>query len=83
LALAVLAYNLCVLFQRHLGWLEQVRASTLRFRLFTTGGILSRRGGVTTVCLSVPARERPWWRGLFEKLVSPYPSCNAVSRWPG
>jgi hypothetical protein len=83
LSLAVLAYNLCVLFQRHLGWLEQVRASTLRFRLFTTGGILSRRGGVTTVRLSVPANERTWWQRLFEKLISPYPNGNAVSPWPG
>ena len=41
LCLAVLSYNLTQLFQRHLGWLERVTASTLRFRLFTTGGIIS------------------------------------------
>jgi Transposase DDE domain group 1 len=41
MSLAVVAYNLCVLFQRQLGWLNRVTASTLRFRLFTTGGIIS------------------------------------------
>ncbi len=82
LALAVLSYNLCVLFQRHLGWQERVSANTLRFRLFTTGGILSRTGGVTTIRLSVPADERPWWRSLFEKITSPFPNCNAVDQWP-
>jgi hypothetical protein len=83
LSLAVLSYNLCVLFQRHLGWQERVTAGTLRFRLFTTGGILSQTGGVTTIRLSVPAAERAWWRALFEKITSPFPNCNAVSQWPG
>lgn len=82
LSLAVLSYNLCVLFQRHLGCLERVTAGTLRFRLFSTGGILSRTGGITTIRLSVPESQRPWWRALFEKLVSPFPNCNAVSQWP-
>jgi hypothetical protein len=82
LSLAVLSYNLCVLFQRHLGWLQQVTAGTLRFRLFTTGGILSRSGGVTTLRLSVPPAQRHWWRALFEKITSPFPNCNAVDQWP-
>jgi hypothetical protein len=83
LSLAVLSCNLCVLFQRHVGWQERVRAGTLRFRLFTTGGILSKTGGVTTVRLSVPESERAWWRALLEKIVSPFPNCNSVSLWPG
>jgi hypothetical protein len=82
LSLAVLSYNLCVLFQRHLGWLERVSASTLRFRLFTTGGIISQTGGVQTIRLSVPAAERPWWRALFDKITSPFPNCNAVDCFP-
>jgi len=82
LSLAVLSYNLCVLFQRHLGWLERVSAGTLRFRLFTTGGILSETGGVRTIRLSVPVKERPWWRSVFEKIISPFPNCNAVGLWP-
>ena len=43
MAFSVLAYNLCVLFQGHLGWMDRVTAATLRFRLFTTGGIISKR----------------------------------------
>lgn len=82
MCLAVLSYNLCVLFQRHLGWLDRVTAATLRFRLFTTGGIISETGGRTTIRLSVPAKERDWWRAIFEKIISLYPNCNAVSARP-
>lgn len=78
MSLAVLSYNLCVLFQRHLGWMDRVTAATLRFRLFTTGGIISETGGRTTIRLSVPPKERDWWRAIFEKIVSLYPNCNAV-----
>ena len=77
MVLAVFAYNLCLLFQRHLGWLDRVTAATLRFRLFTTGGIISRSGGRTTIRLAVPAAQRDWWRTLFEKLLSPWPNCNS------
>jgi hypothetical protein len=83
LSLAVLSYNLCVLFQRHLGWQERVTATTLRFRLFTTGGIISETGGRTTLRLSVPRAERDWWRAVLEKILSVYLNCNAVgSRAP-
>jgi hypothetical protein len=83
LSLAVFAYNLSVLFQRHLGWLERVSAGTLRFRMFSTGGIVSETGGRTTIRLAVPAGERAWWRCIFEKLVSPFPNCNSVPPWSG
>ena len=46
LSLSVLAYNLCVLFQRHVGWEDRVTTATLRMRLFTTGGIVSRTGAI-------------------------------------
>lgn len=78
MAFSVLAYNLCVLFQRHLGWMDRVTAATLRFRLFTTGGIISKSGGRTTIRLAVPPDQRPWWRRLFEKLLSPFPNCNSL-----
>jgi hypothetical protein len=81
LGLAVFAYNLCMLFQRHLGWLDRVSAGTLRFRIFSTGGILSQTGRRTTIRLAVPAQERAWWRCVFEKMVSPYPNCNSVPMW--
>jgi len=79
MSLAVLTYNLCILFQRHLGWRERVKATTLRFRLFTTGGVISRTGGYTTVRLAVregPLRE--WWARLLEKISAPFPNCVAV-----
>ncbi len=56
LSLAIVSYNLCVLFQRKLGWLDVVTAATLRFRLFTTGGIISNTAGRTTIRLGVPEK---------------------------
>jgi hypothetical protein len=34
LSLAALTYNLNILFQHHLGWMERVNVATLRYRLF-------------------------------------------------
>jgi hypothetical protein len=83
LSLAVLSYNLCVLFQRHLGWMERVTAATLRFLLFTTGGIISRSGGYTTIRLSVPeGPDRVWWKRILTKLTGPFRNCNAVESRP-
>jgi hypothetical protein len=82
MSLAVVAYNLCVLFQRHLSWLDRVTASTLRFRLFTTGGIISRAGGRTTIRLAVGPEEREWWRSLYAKILSVFPNCNAIPSSP-
>jgi hypothetical protein len=82
MSLAVVAYNLCVLFQRHLGWLDRVTAATLRFRLFTTGGVISQAGGRTTIRLAVPPEQRAWWRSLYEKLLGPLPNCNAIPACP-
>jgi len=83
LSLAILSYNLRQLFQRHLGWMDRVTASTLRFRIFTTGGIISQTGGVRTIRLAVrePA-ERAWWRHLLEKTISLIRNCNAVEQSP-
>jgi len=41
LSLAVLTYNLNILFQRHLGWMERVNVATLRYRLFQNAGLIS------------------------------------------
>jgi hypothetical protein len=79
LSLAVLSYNLCILFQTHLGWMDRVTAATLRFLVFTTGGVISRTGGYLTIRLAVrEPRHRQWWRCLLEKLVCPFLNCNAV-----
>lgn len=82
MSLAVLTYNLSVLFQRHLGWQQKVTIHSLRFWLFVTAGVLSHPGGKTTVKLAVPERERGWWRRLWEKILSPWPNCNAVENRP-
>ncbi|MBF8285066.1 MAG: Transposase DDE domain protein [Anaerolineales bacterium] len=82
LTLAVMSYNLCVLFQRHVGWLERVTAATLRERLWKVGGILSGTGGRTTIRLSVPEGQRGWWRAVLEKIQWAVPNCNAVEPRP-
>jgi hypothetical protein len=83
LSLAALAYNLGQLFQRHLGWRDRVSAATLRFRWFTTGGIISRPGGVTTLQLAVPRGGfRDWWARVLEKITCPFRNCVAVDAAP-
>lgn len=82
LSLAIVGYNLCTLFQRRLGWMDRVTAATLRFRLFTTGGIISKKAGRTTIRLGVPENQRHWWRELLTKLWCEFPNCNAVSQSP-
>jgi len=82
LSLATLTYNLTVLFQRHLGWQTKVTIHSLRFWLFITPGIIAHPAGKTTIKLAVPPRERAWWSCLWEKILSPYPNCNAVENRP-
>jgi hypothetical protein len=81
MSLAVLSYNLCVLFQSHVGWMEKVTAATLRFLVFTTGGVISRSGGYTTIRLAVrEGPHRDWWARLLEKLTCPFLNCIAVEK---
>jgi len=82
LSLGVLAHNLVVLFERRLGWLEAVTIGTLRYWLFVSAGVISHGQGRTTIKLAVPEKERAWWRRLWEKLLSPFPNCNAVENRP-
>ena len=83
LSLAALAYNLCLLFQKHLGWQQRVSAATLRYRLFSTGGVISRTGGVITIRLAVPRGAlRDWWARLLEKIGCPFRNCVAVAAAP-
>ena len=82
LSFGVLAHNLIVLFEQKLGWQEAVTLGTLRYWLFVTAGIISRPQGQTTIKLAVPMHERDWWRGLWDKLLSPNPNCNAVGTRP-
>jgi hypothetical protein len=82
LSFGVLAHNLVVLFERKLGWLEAVTLGSLRYWLFVTAGVLSHPQGQTTIKLAVPPKERDWWHRLWDKLLSPFPNCNAVENRP-
>ena len=66
----------------HLGWQQKVAIASLRFWLFATPGIIAHPAGQTTGKLAVPPRERDWWRRLWEKILSPFPNCNAVENRP-
>jgi hypothetical protein len=82
LSLGVLAHNLIVLFERKLGWQQAVTIGSLRYWLFVTAGVISHSQGQTTIKLAVPQKERAWWKRLWEKLLSPFPNCNAVENRP-
>ena len=81
-SLAVFTYNLVNLFCRHLGWLERVHINTLRYRLFGCAGISSRAQNRITLKLGIPPPKRAWWNQVWEKLLSPFPNCNAVAQTP-
>ena len=82
LSLGVLAHNLIVLLERKLGWQEAVTIGSLRYWIFVTAGVISYGQGQTTIKLAVPQKERAWWQRLWEKLLSPFPNCNAVENRP-
>ena len=82
LALAVVAYNLTVLFQRALGWQTKVTIHSLRYWIFITGGLISSPQGQTTIKIAVPEKERGWWKRPWEKILPPFPNCNAVENRP-
>jgi hypothetical protein len=82
LSFGVLTHNLIVLFERKLGWLEAVTLGSLRYWLFVTAGVISQPQGRTTIKIAVPPPERLWWRKLWDKLLSPYPNCDAVGTRP-
>ena len=80
--MAVLTYNLTVLFQQSLGWQTKVTIHSLRFWIFITGGLLSHPSGQPTIKLAVPLNERRWWNDLWNKILSPFPNCHAVENRP-
>ena len=84
LSLAVVSYNLVVLFEQKLGWQDnRVTVGTLRYRLFVTAGVLgSHARRKKTLKFAVPKSQRAWWERLWAKIASPYPNCNAVGPAP-
>jgi hypothetical protein len=83
LGLATFAYNLVLLFQRHLGWRTRATLETVRRWLFVTAGSISRPAGKTTIKLAVPKSSRKWWIDTWEKILSILPNCNSVEERPG
>jgi hypothetical protein len=82
LSLGVLAHNLVVLFECKLGWRQAVTIGSLRYWLFVTAGVISHAQGKIVIKLAVPLNERDWWQRLWDKLLSPFPNCNAVGNRP-
>jgi len=83
LSLAVLSYNLVVLFEQKLGWQDhRVTVGTLRYRLFVTAGVLGQHARQSTLKFAVPPSQRAWWERLWEKIASPFPNCNAAGPAP-
>ena len=82
LCFVVFTYNLTTLFARHLGWLDKITIGTLRYRLFSCAGLISYRQGRTTIKLAIPKSHRHWWASLWEKILCPFPNCNAVDQSP-
>jgi len=82
LSLAVFAYNLTILFLRHLGWLDALTIRSLRFRLFQCPALISHRQRRTTLRFAVAPRQRSWWEGVWQKILNPFPNCHAVAQQP-
>ena len=79
LALAVISYNLVVLFQQKLGWQhERITAKTMRYWIFVTAGCLTSHARNRVLQLAIPPGQRDWWRRVWEKIACPWPNCHAV-----
>jgi hypothetical protein len=44
--------------------------------------IISKSQGRQTLRLGIPKPHRLWWNTLWEKILSPFPNCNAVGQNP-
>lgn len=82
LSMAVLAYNLAQLFLKHLGWLDKITVQTLRLRLWSCAGIISKSQGRHTLRLGISPPHQKWWKSVWDKILAPYPNCNAVDQSP-
>jgi hypothetical protein len=66
---AMLAYNLMSLFRQALLQAPTaVRLSTMRFQCFALGAWIGRTGRKKVLRISLDARRRPWFEGLFAKI---------------
>lgn len=74
----MLAYNLMSLFRQALLQAPTaVRLSTMRFQCFALGAWIGKQGRKKILRISLAARRRPWFEGLFGKIASfrcPWPA---------
>ncbi len=74
----MLAYNLISLFRQALLQAPtSVRLSTMRFQCFALGAWIGRQGRKKVMRISLEARRRPWFEGLFGKTAAfrcPWPA---------
>lgn len=75
---ALLAYNLMSLFRQALLQAPTaVRMSTMRFQCFALGAWIGGQGRKKVLRISLDARRRPWFEGLFGKIAAfrcPWPA---------
>lgn len=65
----MLAYNLMSLFRQALLQAPTaIRLSTMRFQCFALGSWIGREGRKKVLRISLDARRRPWFEGLFAKI---------------
>tara|TARA_B100001971_G_C18201714_1_gene545039 strand:+ start:137 stop:1495 length:1359 start_codon:yes stop_codon:yes gene_type:complete len=80
--LAIAAYNLCVLFQRELGFSRKVELRTLRMQLFCRAAVWSRSQNAPTLRIGLSKEHHSWWNQVLDRLLSPLPPsllrCNAA-----
>jgi hypothetical protein len=74
----MLAYNLMSLFRQALLQAPTaVRMPTMRFQCFALGAWIGRQGRKKVLRISLEARRRPWFEGLFGKIAAfrcPWPA---------
>ncbi len=70
----LLAYNLMSVFRQALLRAPRaVKLATMRVHCFALGAWVGRQGRRTVLRISVPPQRRPWFEGLFARLVGFHP----------
>jgi len=70
------------LFQRHLGWQHRVTLRSLRFWLFVTAGVVESSSGQNDDQTGRAETSMRLVAGSMEKILSPFPNCNAAENQP-
>jgi DNA-directed RNA polymerase subunit N (RpoN/RPB10) len=66
----IMGYNIISLFrQLILKWTAQPRLQTIRFKCFAIGSWIGKKYRKRVLKVSLPVKRRPWFEGLFSKLI--------------